>query len=173
MIQTVCTFISANAPLLITLLSLLVALRSSATANRARRFAERVHAENEKIKIFCKRTEILSEIDRQHARLGSLLAVIAEKLVLFQRHPQLAESQPHEPQRLLQNLDAVQHLQAGYEKQRFVSEQVGEGADLASQEKALADIRRLTIHVDEDFSKELRALEDLKQRLGKQGDSES
>jgi hypothetical protein len=155
----------ALAPLLVSILSLIVSLRSSAIAHRARKFAEAVHQDNQRAAIFRSRTEILSEIDRQHARLGTLQFLIVENLLLFRQFPLLSEQYPDETKRLARNLDGVKHLQDAYDEQRKVSEQVGEGADITGQEAALANIRRLTIHVDEEISKEEHHMESLRQFL--------
>jgi hypothetical protein len=160
--ELVISFVVEHAGLLVAILALLIAFRSSSIASKSRRFAETAHKEAQRFQVFQKRTEILSEIDKQHAKYGTLLAVITEKLLLFQQNPRLTERFPGEQQRLAQNLQAIKGLQSRYAEQRQISEQVGEGADLARQEAALAEIRRLTIHIDEDIRKETRHLDDIK-----------
>lgn len=166
MLDIIITIVTDHAVLLIAILSLVVSLRSNSIAAKAKQFTEQSLRDARRVEVFRKRTEILAEIDRQHARFGTLLAIIAEKSVLYQQNPVIAKRNLSEISRLTKSMKAIQQLMDRYKKQRSVSERIGEGADLAQHEVGLAEIRRLTIHVDEDISKELMGLEDVRKLLG-------
>ncbi len=166
MFEFITSLTAAYAALLISILAVLASVRANSIAQKSRKFSEDVQRQAERAQVYEKRTEILTEIDTQHARFGTLLAIIAEKMILIQRNPNLLEDYPNEYERLAQNLSAIESLRSRYEEQRAVSERIGEGADLAQQEEALAEMRRLTIHVNEDIRKEEAHLSELKRLLG-------
>ena len=162
MVELLNSLAAGHAALFISILAVLASLRANSIAHKSRKFSEEVHRQAERARVYEKRTAILSEIDTQHARFGTLLAIIAEKMILIQRNPKLFQRYPKEYERLSQNLTAIESMRSRYEEQRKVSERVGEGADLTRQEEALAEIRRLTIHLNEDIRKEESHLNELK-----------
>jgi hypothetical protein len=163
------SLITGHGPLLVSILALVASFVSILIANKSRHFAEKAHNETQRLKLFEKRTDILSEIDRQHARFGSLLTVIAEKLILFQNNPWLSERFPKESERLSQNFNVVEHLRSHYDEQRNIHALIKEGVDMASLESAMADIRRLSIHIEEDIRQEENDLNETKKLIEEKG----
>jgi hypothetical protein len=154
-----------HAALFVSMLALLISIRSVSIAEKSRRATERRDRDAERARVYEKRTEILSEIDKQNARLGTLMLILAEKLLLLQRTPSLREKHQNEYDRLMQNLKAVQTLRSRYEEQRRASEAIDAGSRLLDLDPVLADVRRLSIHVEEDIEKETRSLEQLRQSV--------
>ena len=165
MIEYITSLTTTHAALFIAILALVVSLRANYISNNANENAIKQQLKNNRMKNLEKRTEILSEIDKQNAIQGHLLSVTAEKIILFQKNPDLLNKHPQENERLKQNINGIQLLKSNYEERRTVSEQIGAEADLEQQEKALAEIRRLTIHLEEELIKEKDHLNDLKVSL--------
>jgi len=94
------------------------------------------------------------------------MMLTAQKILLFREHPQLHDTMQEEFVRLKSNLRAVQQLADKYEEQRKGIEAINVGADVAAQEELLANIRRLTIHVEKDIAHEQALLGELRGRLG-------
>jgi len=57
--------------------------------------------------------------------------------------------------RLDNNVSAVNHLRSGYEKQRQLAYSIEKGASINANERNLADIRRLTLHLEQEIENEL------------------
>lgn len=109
-------------------------------------------------------SEVLKEVDLQHAKFGTLLAIRAESALLYAQNPALAANNPGGFERVKQNIDAVQSLRGRYEEQRTLAElNVGQGS-IEAETTILANVRRLTIHVQEDLEKELRHVEGLREQ---------
>jgi len=131
---------------------------------RANSIAQKALNESSKVKLLEIQSEVLREVDLQHAKFGSLLAVTAEAALLYTQNPALAVSNPGGLKRVKQNIEAVQSLRERYEEQRNLAENnVGQGS-IEAETKILANIRRLTIHVQEDLEKELRHVENLREQ---------
>lgn len=131
---------------------------------RANSIAQKALTESNKVKLLEIQSEVLKEVDLQHAKFGTLLAVTAEAALLYAQSPALAASNPGGFERVKQNIDAVQSLRGRYEEQRKLAEDnVGQGS-IEAETKILANIRRLTIHVQEDLEKELRHVEGLREQ---------
>jgi hypothetical protein len=107
---------------------------------------------------------VLREVDLQHAKLGTLLAITAEAALLYAQNPSLAANNLGGFERVKQNIDAVQLLRMRYEEQRNLAERNFGQGDMEEENKNLANIRRLTIHVQEDIDKELRHVENLREQ---------
>lgn len=165
MLEFFSSLTASHAALLVSILALSISLRSISITEKSRRASAQRDREMERARVYEKRTEILSEIDKQNARFGTLLLIVAEKMLLLQRHPELKERHQKEYDRLTQNLTVVQTLRSRYEEQRQASEAIGDGSKVAELEPVLAGIRRLTIHVEEDIQKETRSLEQLRDSL--------
>lgn len=132
---------------------------------RANSIAQKALSESNKVRLLELQAEILREVDLQHAKFGSLLAATAEVALLYGQNPQLAANSPGGYERAKQNIEAVQSLSRRYNEQRSLAEvTLGQGT-IESGTRILADIRRLTIHVQEDLDNELRHVESLRERL--------
>lgn len=84
--------------------------------------------------------------------------------MLYAQNPALAANNPGGFERVKQNIDAVQSLRGRYEEQRTLAElNVGQGS-IEAETTILANVRRLTIHVQEDLEKELRHVEGLREQ---------
>jgi len=131
---------------------------------RANSIAQKALNESGKIKLLEVQAEVMREIDIQHAKLGSLLAAAAEAALLFIQNPELARADLEGLERLKQNIEVVQSLRKRYEEGRQLAENnVGRGS-IEAETKILANIRGLTVHVQEDLEKELRYVEGLKEQ---------
>ena len=165
MLDSITSFIAGNTALLVAMLALVASMRANYISNKANKITEQQQNNNLRLKNLEKRTEILSEIDTQNARYGALLAIFTEKIFLFQKNEKLLETYPKEYERISKNMMTIEKLKSRYDKQRGLSEQVGANADLEKQEIALAEIRRLTIHLDEDIKKETGHLNEVKKLI--------
>lgn len=161
-------FLSSNAALLAALLALVISLCANHTAHQAHKLNLENKADAERILLFEKKRELLNEVDRQHTRFATLMMLTAQKILLFREHPSLHDTMQDEFSRLKSNLNAVQNLAAKYEEQRKGIEAITVGADIAAQEELLANIRRLTIHVEKDIAHEQAHLNELRSRVGVQ-----
>jgi|SRR5680860_340622 len=147
-------FIADYAALLISALALCVSCRANS-------YAKAALAQSAKVKLLEVQAEVLREIDLQHAKLGSLLAITAEAALAYVQSKELRKRDPNGHTRIKQHIDAVQGLRSRYEEQREIAEQsLGQGS-VEAQTGILANIRRLTLHVQEDIEKERRLLEQL------------
>lgn len=149
-------------PGLLALLLSALALVASCWANS---IAQRALAESSKVKLLELQAEVLREVDLQHASFGSLLAVTAEAALLYIQNPTIAANNHDDHERLKQNINTVQSLSARYEEQRVLAESNFGKGDIEEQTKILANIRRLTLHVQEDVKKELRHVERLREQV--------
>jgi len=154
-------FTVGHTALLLSILALLASVRANSIAQKSLKHSKEVHSYNESSKIYGSRTEILKEIDTRQVKLGSLKNVLEQKISLFTSNSELAQLYPDELKRLEKRLEITKGLIQMYEKQRAVSEKVGDGADLSMQELSLAKIRQLTIHVEEELSIEEKSLNHL------------
>lgn len=163
-------FLSSHAATLIALLALVISLRANHTAQEAHALNVKNKADSERLLIFEKKRELLNELDQQHARMATLMMLTAQKILLFRDHPVLHETMEQEFQRCKSNLTAIQGLASRYEEHRKLLEAIDVGADVAAQEEQLANIRRLTIHLEKDIAHEQAHLSELRTRVGGGGD---
>lgn len=153
--SVVITFIVDYAALLVSALALWVSWRANS-------YAKAALAQSAKVKLLEVQAEVLREIDLQDAKLGSLLAITAEAALAYAQSEDLRKRDPDGHARIQQNIDAVQGLRSRYEEQREIAERsLGQGS-VEAQTGILANIRRLTLHVQEDIEKERRHLEQLR-----------
>lgn len=162
--MSVVDFISVNAAVLVSIVALVVSLRASYTSHRAYVLNLKNKHDADRIKIYEKKREVLSELDVQHTRFATLMMLTAQKILVFRDHPGLVMSMEKELERLRHNLDYLQKQHETYEDQRRGLEEIGEGADIAKQEELIALIRKLTIHVEKDIEHERADLRQLKER---------
>lgn len=155
-------FIGSNAAMLAALLALAISLRANYTAHQTHKLNVRSKADADRLLLFERKRELLNEVDRQHTRFATLMMVTAQKILLYREHPELHESMQEEFTRLESNLNTIVALDAKYEEQRNGIETMNVGADIAAQEELLANIRRLTIHVEKDIAHEQASFEELR-----------
>jgi hypothetical protein len=158
-------FLSTNAALLVSAIALIISLRANYTAHQSHRLNVKSKGDADRVLLFEKKRELLNEVDRQHARIATLMMLTAQKILLFREHPHLHESKPGEFDRLKSNLTSVQTLDGKYEEQRQGLETIDVGADIAKQEELLANIRRLTIRIEKDIAHEQAGLQELQSKL--------
>lgn len=151
--------------MLIAILALLASIRASSISKKSYDLSQKALADTQRIMLYEKRSETLKEIDSQNAKLGTLLAILGESLTLYRENLKLQEVESGHFERIRQNVVAVEKLRSKYKEQRSITEKIGEGAEPAQQEIALASIKRLTIHLDQDIIKEERCLQLLKNKL--------
>lgn len=158
-------FIAENAALLVAILALVISLRANYTAHLAHRLNIQKKQDADRVLLFEKKRELLNEVDRQHTRFATLKMITAQKILLFSEHPELRESMQSESDRLKNNLNSLMVLDERYEEKRSGIESINVGADIATQEELLANIRRLTIHVEKDIAHEQAGLEELRSKV--------
>jgi hypothetical protein len=163
--NTIAEFLQSNSALLVAVLALLISLRANYTAHSAYKLNLKSKADSDKILLFEKKRALLNEVDRQNTRLRTLMLVAAQKILLFREHPSLHETMQEEFDRLKSNLKALQELADKYDEQRKGVEAINVGADIAVQEELLANIQRLTIHVEKDIAHEQGSLAELRAKL--------
>ena len=163
--STLTEFLQTNAAILVSVIAPLISLRANYTAHLTHKLSLRSKADAEKILLYEKKRALLNEVDRQHTRLRTLMMVTAQKILLFREHPSLHETMQDEFDRLKSNLTEVQQLAEKYDEQRKGIEAINVGADIATQEELLANVQRLTIHVEKEIAHEQGSLADLKARL--------
>jgi hypothetical protein len=158
-------FLSANAALLVAVVALGISLRANYTAHQAHKLNLRSKTDSDRVLLFEKKREALNEVDRQHARIATLMMLTAQKILLFRDNPDLQHTMPGELERLKSNITSVQTLDTRYEEQRQGLEAIDVGADIAKQEELLANIRRLTIHIEKDIAHEQAHLDEVRSKL--------
>lgn len=145
------------APLLVSVLALVLSLEANVRARRSKQ-------ESDRLLISTKKLEYLQEIDRQHTLLLRLRFIVQDELIQFEVCPPLDELLSGERERLEGNLQGLIGLEEGCERQRERAEAVQTGADPAALDAALADTRRLSLHLEKDIEHENKLLAD-KRRL--------
>ncbi len=158
-------FISMNASLLVSILALVISLVTNAISRKAGKLSQAAKEESDRILLFEKKREMLNEVDRQNARMGTFLMITVQKVILLNDHPDLRKKYPDEYGRLLNNLNCVQTLRSKHEEQRSGLERIGDGFDITKQDEILANIRCLSIYIDEEISKEERGLKDFLSKI--------
>ena len=159
-------FLANHSALLVAIVALFISLRANYIAQQAHKLNLRSKLDADRILLFEKKRELLGEVDRQHTRMATLSMVTAQKILLFREHPELHESMPAEFDRLKSNLESIQTLSSGYDEQRKGIETIDVGADIAKQDELLANIRRLTIHLEKDITHEQSTLPELQAKVG-------
>lgn len=153
------TFFSEYAALLFSAIALIISLKTAQTADKARLFTASARNYDLAIRLYEKRSETLNELDKQNALFSTILFTYSQKLFLFSQYPQLAHKYPEEHERLTHNSSVIESLRTRYDEQRQYSEKISEGNDLTYLESTLAEIRKLTIHIQEDVKKEQAGLD--------------
>lgn len=153
----VLVFVKQYAALIIAALALWASWRANSHAKLAL-------DQSKKTKLLEVQSEVLREIDLQHAKLGALLACTAEAALTYAQSEVLQRQDPAGRERISQNLNAVQRIRSRYDEQRRLAESSLGNGNIERQWEILANIRRLTLHVQEDIEKERRHLEQLQQR---------
>lgn len=128
---------------------------------RANWHAKATLAQSSKAKLLEVQAEVLKEIDVQDAKLCSLLAITVEAELAYVQSESLRRRNPQGHARIKQNIDAVQALHSQYEQQREIAHQSLGKCNVEAQMRILADIRRLTLHVEEDIEKVRRHFDKL------------
>ena len=141
-------FISNNAALFISAIAVVTTLRSNAIANKAKKLAEKVHAQNQELILFKQRTTMLEEVDKQQALLKRLNTITYQKMTSCEKNSKSYK-------RLENNVEGIVKMRSGYEKQRDSILAMDEKWSIDKNEKALANIRRLTLHLEQDIESEL------------------
>ncbi len=147
------------------MIALIISLRANHIANQNHKLNTANKRDSDRIMLFEKKCEALNEVDRQHARIATLMMVIAQKILLFRDNPYLEQALPDELERLKSNLKSVQHLDEKYETQRQGIEAIDTGADIAKQTELVANIRKLTIRIEKDIAHEQASLDELRTRV--------
>jgi hypothetical protein len=153
-------FLNANAALLVAALALIISLRASSIAHSAHNLNLRSKSDSDRTSLAEKRKELLNAIDRQHTALASLNFVTSQQILIFAECPKLNELLPTELGRLKSNLATVETLEASYETIRNSASTL---SDIPSHDEKLAEIMRLTVHLDKDIAHERTLLEQLPQ----------
>lgn len=157
--------LATNAALLVAAVALLISLRANYTAQMAHKLNVKNKADADRILLFEKKRETLNELDSRHTRMATLSLLTAQKILLFREHSELHETMASEFTRLKANLDGVQKMTDSYEKQRNDIAAIGAGADIAVQDEMLANIMRLTIHLEKDIAHEQADLEEMRKQV--------
>jgi hypothetical protein len=161
-------FVASNSALLLAVVALLISLRANHTAQAAHALNQQKKDEDNKVRLYEKKQEILNELDTQNTRMATLSLITSQMILLFRDSPHLHETMQDEFDRLKSNLNSIQTLSARYEEHRRGAEAIGAGADVAMQDEILAGIRRLTIHLDKDIAHEQAQLDLLRAKAARQ-----
>jgi len=154
-------FLSSNVAILLSIIAVTISFISYRASEKARIYAQEVQRNNDKIRVFEKRAEALSEIDKQHVKIETLRILNKEKLNLFNEFSYLQDKFPKEYQDTLKRVDVLLEMIGMYEGQRKQTELVDEGHDIAKQEDIIANIRRTTIHIEERIENEQQRIADM------------
>jgi hypothetical protein len=165
-VSLVYEFVAGNAALLVSLLALIISLLANSTARHANALNAKSKADADHVRFSEKRRELLNEIDRQHARMVTLMLLTAQQIALLNENPHMRERSADEYKRLRKNLAAVHGLGSRYEEQRQIIEGVKAATELTDPDALLADTRRLTIHLEKDIEHEERRLGELSVKAG-------
>lgn len=165
LMSSLAAFLQSNGALVVAILALVVSLAAHRTARAAHALNLKARRDQDRVRLFEKKRETLNELDTQYTRMATLSMVIAQKILLFRDNRHLHESMPEEFARLKKNLASIEQLRSRYTEQRAAAEALGDGMDIAAQEEILAEVRRLTIHIEKDIAHEQCGLSDLVVRL--------
>jgi len=143
--------INNNWEMLVAILALLISLQANIRARRSEDRADR-------LLVSIKKTELLQEFDRQHTLLRRLEFVVESELLQFQMCPQIEEIQPGEKERLENNLTGLTKLLEFCAKGREEAENIGAQYDPAQVDVKLADLRRVSVHLETDIEHETTLL---------------
>lgn len=116
----------------------------------------------DKVLLAEKKRELLNQLDHQHVTLATLSFVTAQQILLFKDCPQLEDLMPEELSRLRSNLQVIENLEESYEAQRFTAEAYVAASDIPKLDSSMAEVRRLTIHLEKDIAHEKMLLEQLR-----------
>jgi hypothetical protein len=161
-VEAVLEFLGSNAALLTAILALLVSLRATYIAHQAHNLNLKNKADARRLLLSEKKRELLNELDKEHATLATLSFVTEQQIAKFEECSRLNDLMPEELARLTSNLQTLETLKQSYFTQRAEIESLGDGADIAEQDERLANIRRLTIHLEKDIAHEKALLEQLR-----------
>lgn len=143
-------------------IALLISFRANVFAHSAHKLNVKNREDADKVLLAEKKGKLLNELDRQHVTLAMLSFVTAQQILLFKDCPQLDGLMPEELSRLRSNLQVIENLEESYEPQRFTAEAYDAAADIPKLDSRLAEVRRLTIHLEKDIAHEKMLLEQLK-----------
>ena len=152
-------FAIEHSSLLFSVIALIISLKVARISAESRLNTKHNWEHDLALKVRGKRSEILNEIDKQHALFGTLLSIFYQKTLLLRQYPHLHEKYSDENKRIASNSSVIQLLKERYNIQRSSSENISVDNDLSNLEIILAEIRRLTIHIQEDIKKEQSGLD--------------
>lgn len=147
-------------------LSLIISVCATGVAYKSKRESIKNRIRANAIYKAEKRTEHLVEMERKNAAQGKLLYILSKRLLLYREYPRLENYAPGDVSRLSNNIELVSEQLSYSRGMRIIAEKAMKGDCFDSHEKALADIKRLTLTaekesiVEEDAYKEcLRKIE--------------
>ena len=147
-------WVANNTAILISLLAIIATIRGNVIAHKAKALAVKVNEQQQDLIVYKQRTELLGEIDKQQAILNRLATITLQKMASGQH---AGDSKNYS--RLENNVNAINHLRSSYEKQRELTHSIEKDASINANERNLADIRRLTLHLEQDIINELGEIE--------------
>lgn len=155
-------WLTSNATVLLSAIAIIATVRSNLIAEKARQLSEEVSRKQQDLNVYQQRTQILEEIDRQQSLLNRLGTVTLQKIVMLQSCEKV-EGIRSRVARLKKNHDAVEHLRSRYDEQRNAAYAIESDASLNENERNLADIRRLTFHIDQEIQSEISELDEIRE----------
>lgn len=154
--------VASNAAILLSAIAIFATVRSNLIAEKARKLTEEVSRKQQGLAVYQQRTLLLKEVDHQQSLLNRLATVSLQKIVLLQsceHSHDIAERIT----RLRKNIDATEHLRSRYGEQRNAAYAIESDASLNENERNLADVRRLTLHIEQEIENEISELEDIRE----------
>lgn len=154
--------IASNAAILLSAIAIFATVRSNLIAEKARKLTEEVSRKQQGLAVYQQRTLLLKEVDHQQSLLNRLATVSLQKIVLLQS----CEHSHDIAERitcLRKNIDATEHLRSRYGEQRNAAYAIESDASLNENERNLADVRRLTLHIEQEIENEISELEDIRE----------
>jgi len=158
-------FILENKTTLLSVLAIIAAVRANLIANKSRKEAKFANGLSKQVADSQKQSELILEIESQDARFGTLQLILAQKLLFLQKYPNLQREFIGEYERLEKFLERTKKIRETFEAQRLTATKAQENLTIPQKESALTEIKRLSIRVNEDITKEDRGLNDFRSQI--------
>ncbi len=144
--------VKENISIVLSIVAVVATIHSNIIAEEAKTISNDAH----RLAVYKQRTELLKEIDKQQALLNRLATITVKKISdLSGSNKKGLEG---EINRLKNNYDAINGLRGRYEEQRELAYKMNGTTSQDALELAIVDVRRLTLHLEQDINNELMAV---------------
>ena len=147
-------WIAINSAILFSAIAIIATVRANVIAEKARKFSKKVSERQQELITYKQRTQILEEIDRQQALLNRLPTITVKKISTI-KQLDTSDNLNKKLKRLESNYNTINNLRSRYKEQRNLAYSMEGNVSTNLNERNLADIRRLTLHIEQEIENEL------------------